>query len=51
MNETLHINDAASQTVKWDSLYHIEATSYMIELRYFEQENDTLIEYKTLQGY
>ena len=49
MNETLHIDDAASQTVKCDSLYHTEAASYMIELRYSEQGNDTLIESKTLQ--
>ena len=51
MNETLHINDAASQTLKWDSLYHIEATSYRIELRHSEQGNDTLVESKALQGY
>jgi hypothetical protein len=51
LNETLHINEAASQTAKWDSLFHIEAASYMIELIYFEQGNDTLIESKTLQGY
>ena len=48
MNETLHINDAASQTLKLDSLYHIEKASYIIELRHFEQGNDTLIESKAL---
>ena len=51
MNETLHIDEASSQTAKWDSLFHIEAASYMIELIYFEKENDTLIESKTLQEY
>ena len=51
MNETLHIDEAASQTAKLDSLYHIEATSYMIELRHSEQRKDTLFESKTLQGY
>ena len=49
MNETLHINDAPSQTVKCDSLYHNEAASYVIELRYSVQGNDTLIESKTLK--
>ena len=48
MNETLHINEAASQTAKLDSLYHIEEASYIIELRHFEQGNDTLIESKAL---
>ena len=51
MNETLHIEDAASQTVKCESLFHTEATSYMIELRHSEQGNDTLVESKALQGY
>ena len=49
MNEILHIDDAASQTVKCDSLYHTEAASYMLELKHSEQGNDTLIESKTLQ--
>ena len=49
MNETLHIDEATSQTAEWDSLFHIEAASYMIELRHFEQGNDTLIESKTLK--
>ena len=51
MNETLHIDEAATQLAKWDSLFHIEAASYMIELRHFEQENDILIESKALKGY
>ena len=51
MNETLHIDEAASQTAKLDSLYYIEAAAYIIELRHFEQGNDNLIESKALQGY
>ena len=51
MNETLHIDEAASQTAKLDSLYHIKAASSIIELRHFEQGNDNLIESQALQGY
>jgi hypothetical protein len=51
LNETLHIDEAASHTAKLVSLYHIEAASYIIELRHFEKGNDNLIESKALQGY
>ena len=49
-NETPHLNEVASQTDKWDSLNERRNILYDIS-KIFQQGNDTLIDYKTLQGY